>query len=136
MQTLKKFFAGKGIGFYAEAGALLFALLGMILFFVTMNLQENMYAFMAVIMVISLLLGTVCLVKDFFGAVSILAVTFYFLSGLFFLVTQLENIGYAITNTNIGDGIMPSFVAGMVMYAVSIVLGIAAVFFSQEKKAK
>lgn len=136
MEKVKQFFLNKRSGFYFEVAAILFALIGLILFCVTMKLQQNMYGWIVAIMCISLLAGIVCCYKDFFGAVSIVAAVLYFLSGLFFLATQLENIGYAITHTNIGDGIMPSFLAGMVMYAFSLVLAISAAFFPQERRGE
>ena len=134
MGKIKEFFAKKSAGFYVTVGSVVFAVVGLILYLVTMNLQQNMLASMVVLTVIGIACGLVVCYKDFFRAVSIASVMLYLLAAVLFLVTQIDNIGYAITNTNIGDGIMPTFVAGMIMYAVSVAAGIVAACLKQEKQ--
>lgn len=131
MNKVKAFLQKKSIGFWLNIAGFVFALVGLVLFFITMQLQENMYASIVAITIIGLVAALVVCYKDFFRLVSILCAFTYLLAGCLFLVSQLENIGYAITGVNIGDGIMPSFVAGMIMYGVATVAAVAAIFVKQ-----
>lgn len=133
MDKIREFFAKKSIGFYVTIGSIVCAIVGFVLYLVTMKLQENMFASIVVISIIGILCGMVVCYKDFFRAVSIVSVMLYLLAAALFLVTQIDNIGYAITDTNIGDGIMPTFVAGMIMYGISVVAGVVAACLRQEK---
>lgn len=74
-----------------------------------------------------------CALRDYLRLTGILCVALYLLCGLLFLATQAENIGYAITHTNIGDGIMPSFVAGLVFYLLAALTSAVASYFPQER---
>lgn len=134
MDKVKAFFANKSVGFWLTAAGVVFAVVALALFCVTMQLQENMYASIVIVTVVGLAAALVLCYKDFFRLVSVLTAAMYLLAGCLFLVTQLENIGYAITNTNIGDGIMPTFVVGMLFYAAAVVCAVAAIFLRQEKQ--
>ncbi len=133
MNKIKEFFVKKSAGFYVTVGSIVFAIVGFVLYLVTMNLQKNMMASIVVFSVLGIVCGLVVCYKDFFRAVSIVSTFFILLSAGLFLVSQIDNIGYAITNTNIGDGIMPTFVAGIVMYGISVVAGVVAACLKQEK---
>lgn len=133
MDKVKAFFAGKSVGFWLTVAGFVLAIIALVLFFVTMQLQDNMYSSIVIVTIVGLVAALVVCYKDLFRLVSVLTAAMYLLAGCLFLVTQLENIGYAITNTNIGDGIMPTFVVGMIFYAAAAVAAIAAIFLPQEK---
>lgn len=133
MANFRAFFARKRSGFYCTVAALAFAVAGLVFFFITMQQQGHMYAGIAIITAVGLAAGLVTGYRDYFRILSILSAVMYLLAGCLFLVTQLENIGYAITDTNIGDGIMASFVIGMIFYAASVLFGVIAACLRQEK---
>lgn len=131
---IREFLKRKGIGFYLSFAAAIFSLLGMILYIVTMSLQENMLIAVIVVSAIGTIAGLItCFGKDYLGLLTIFSAMLYFFAMLLFLMTQAENIGYALADVGIGDGIMPSFVVGLACYGCAVTTGIAAVCLPQEK---
>lgn len=134
MSKFAMFFKRKSIGFYLMAAAFVFGVVGFVLFLLTMRAQENMMVWIVILSVAALAASVVvCALRDYLRLTGILCVALYLLCGLLFLVTQAENIGYAITHTNIGDGIMPSFVAGLVFYLLAALTSAVASYFPQER---
>lgn len=131
---MKQFFQKKSISFYLSFSATLFALIGLGLYLITMQLQNNMAIAIVIISILGIIMGLVtCIFKDYLGLLTILSASFYLLAGLLFIVIQAENIGYAIYETNIGDGIMPTFVASVICYVIAMIVGTAAAFTCQKK---
>ncbi len=100
-----------------------------ILFMVTMSIQEDMYVSVIIVSAVSLI-ASVCavVIKEHFGLLTTLSSALALFAGLLFTVTQLENIGYAIYNTGIGDGIMTTFVISVVCYVLSAISSGIATF--------
>lgn len=130
----RSFLAKKSVGFWLTVAGFVFAAAGLAFYLVTMRLQDNMFVSIAVLTAAGLAAALVTCYKDLLRLVSVLTAFLYLLAGCLFLVTQLENIGYAITDTNIGDGIMPTFVVGMLFYAAAVVAAVCAACFRQEKQ--
>lgn len=100
--------------FYIRCAAALLGLLGLILYFVTMNLQDNSYVWIPICMCVATAISLASIFLGKFRPLDLVAGVLFLLGGLLFIVTQFDNIGYAVTNTGIGDGIMPTFVMGAI----------------------
>lgn len=100
--------------FYIRCAATLLGLLGLILYFVTMILQDNSYVWIPICMSVATVISLASLFLGKFRSLDLAAGVLFLLGGFLFIVTQFDNIGYAVTNTGIGDGIMPTFVMGAI----------------------
>lgn len=133
MPDIRSFFRQKFIGFYCTVFALICALIGMAFFLVTMNQQQNMVPAVVIVTVIGVVGGLVTCYKDYLHLLTILSAVTYLLAGLLFFVQQLENIGYALADVGIGDGVMGSFITSMVFYTIACIVAIVAAYCRQEK---
>lgn len=122
-----------------EKTALLWPLLGMAfaacalaLCVVTMFQQEDSFAIVIAVTIAGLIVACGCAFIKKISFLSAFVPALYFLAGLMFLVTQFSNIGYALYNVNIGDGIMPTFVISFVLYLLAAVVATISSFKSKE----
>jgi hypothetical protein len=104
------------------------ALVALILYIYTMAVQENMLAPVILVTVFGIVASALAVLCKRIKVFSIIAGALFLLAALLFVVTQLDNIGYAITDTNIGDGIFGSFVVSCILYAVAAAVGYITVF--------
>lgn len=114
--------------FGAAAGAC-----ALILGIVTMVLQQDKFTAMIVLGIAGILVSVASALIRSIDFLSAFAPCLYFGAGLFLLATQFTNIGYAITNVNIGDGIMPTFVVSFILFLLATVLQTITTY-AREKK--
>ena len=126
---MKNLFATKK--FYLHVSGTILGLIGTILYFVTMKLQNNSYIGITLTLIATMIIAIVSLILNKIKVLDIASASLLFLAGLLFFVTQLDNIGYAITNTKIGDGIMPTFVISVVCLFVASIINSIAVYIEK-----
>lgn len=125
----------KGKSFIIAAAGAVLALVAMILAAVTTANDGKADAAIIVLSIIAVIGAFVTLFIDYRGFGKI-AVAFLYLCCMgLFVSTQLGNLGYALYGiTDIGNGVQPGFIAGVILYVLATVLAAITVFLKTDKK--
>lgn len=122
----------KYIGNFLSSVSFLLSIVVLILYFITLNqttsaLSESIFYIFIIISIAMLILNN--FITDFKGAISITSCCFLLASLGVFINSQLSNIGYYAHGVHdIGDGILPTFIVGMVIGIICLIINIILVF--------
>lgn len=111
--------------------AVLFSLLGIILYMVTTkNTNGEVSTLIVAVSVIGTLLSLVSILVFYLdGILSIVSAAVYLFSMLMFVSSQADSIGYAVEGiTDIGYGIQTTLVIGTICYLLAVIGSCLAVF--------
>ncbi len=114
-----------------SAAGILFSILGIIMYIVTaLNTKGSISPLILASSILGVLISVISvLVIDMDGILSILSAAVLLFSALMFVSSQADNIGYAAAGiADIGYGIKPTLVAGVLFYLIAVVGECIAVF--------
>lgn len=137
MNFLKNVLADK-VRLTIFAISILFDLVAFVLYLVSQNIMSsrvNVWLVLVVIIAIAIKLA-VLLFKDFNGILLSIAAALDLLGIGLFVSSQLGNLGYYLAGiTDIGYGIMPTFVIGIIFYILAL-LSVSILVFRKENNLK
>lgn len=130
MKLLKLYQEDK-LSFILLASSVLCDILGIVFYLVSqgmMNVKVNWMVLLPAILGIALTL-LVLFYKDFDSTLLILSTASSFLAFVLIISSQVVNLGYYFAGiTDIGYGLMPTFIVSAIVYLASIVLTSVVVF--------
>lgn len=130
---MKNVLAKKGTGFYLEAVAVLFAIVGLISYSVA---GQDSYGFVAgidVLLVLGIVCGAVFCVKDFFRAGPILVMAFLGSATGLFLFSRFMYFAHQFYGIA-SDPMTGAMIATIVAFIGMLVFGILSAFFVWDKE--
>lgn len=130
---MKSLFEKKGIGFYLEVAAILFAVIGLIGYSVAGQDSYGFVAWVDVLLVIGIVCGLVFLFRDFFRAGPIIVMAFLGAAVGVFLLSRFMYYSHQIYQIA-SDPMSGSMICTTVAFIGMIVCGVASAFFDWDKE--
>lgn len=135
--TLLKTFKDEKIRFILVAASLVSAIIAFVLYGVSQGLMNaKISTLMLIVFILILALDAVVMIFNDFNSYMLIASSALGLLELgLFISSQLGNLGYFFAGiSDIGYGIMPTFVVGFIFSLISVIASSVAVFVSKNNK--
>lgn len=135
--TLLKTFKDEKIRFILVAASLVSAIVAFVLYGVSQGLMNaKISTLMLIVFILILALDAVVMIFNDFNSYMLIASSALGLLELgLFISSQLGNLGYFFAGiSDIGYGIMPTFVVGFIFSLISVIASSVAVFVSKNNK--